>query len=160
MWERLGLSRIPLCDLLSLHRSRAIAVENMCTPGFTIRLLTEGRYREHELRFRIRDNGKGIDPRILDHQHTLGHRGLRVMRERARLMGGTLEIRSQQDAGTEVESKIPAASRVCFDFATCHKPLILLGFMAGTTGLEPATSAVTGQRSNQTELRPPAISIA
>jgi hypothetical protein len=26
--------------------------------------------------------------------------------------------------------------------------------MAGTTGLEPATSAVTGQRSNQTELRP------
>ena len=26
--------------------------------------------------------------------------------------------------------------------------------MAGTTGLEPATSAVTGQRSNQAELRP------
>jgi hypothetical protein len=26
--------------------------------------------------------------------------------------------------------------------------------MAGTTGLEPATSAVTGQRSDQTELRP------
>ena len=31
----------------------------------------------------------------------------------------------------------------------CHKPLILLGLVAGTTGLEPATSAVTGQRSNQ-----------
>src|SRR4051812_36690200 len=27
----------------------------------------------------------------------------------------------------------------------------------GATGLEPATSAVTGQRSNQSELRPPAI---
>ena len=27
--------------------------------------------------------------------------------------------------------------------------------MAGPTGLEPATSAVTVQRSNQTELRPP-----
>jgi hypothetical protein len=27
--------------------------------------------------------------------------------------------------------------------------MILLRFMAGTTGLEPATSAVTGQRSNQ-----------
>jgi hypothetical protein len=27
-------------------------------------------------------------------------------------------------------------------------------FMAGTTGLEPATSDVTGRRSNQTELRP------
>jgi hypothetical protein len=33
--------------------------------------------------------------------------------------------------------------------------LYFLWFMAGTTGLEPATSAVTGQRSNQTELRPP-----
>jgi hypothetical protein len=32
--------------------------------------------------------------------------------------------------------------------------LFFLWFMAGTTGLEPATSAVTGQRSNQTELRP------
>ena len=34
-------------------------------------------------------------------------------------------------------------SQCCF-----HKPLISR-FMAGTTGLEPATSAVTGQRSNQ-----------
>ncbi len=30
-----------------------------------------------------------------------------------------------------------------------HKPLFSFWFMAGTTGLEPATSAVTGQRSNQ-----------
>ncbi len=27
--------------------------------------------------------------------------------------------------------------------ATCHKPFLFLRFMAGTTGLEPATSAVT-----------------
>jgi hypothetical protein len=33
-------------------------------------------------------------------------------------------------------------------------PFSLAESMAGTTGLEPATSAVTGQRSNQTELRP------
>jgi hypothetical protein len=42
------------------------------------------------------------------------------------------------------------------DFATCHKPFIFLGFMAGTTGLEPATSAVTGQRSNQLSYVPTA----
>ena len=30
--------------------------------------------------------------------------------------------------------------------------------MAGTTGLEPATSDVTGRRSNQTELRPRDVS--
>src|SRR5882757_7725868 len=43
----------------------------------------------------------------------------------------------------------PAPSEVILDLATCHKPFIFLRFMAGTTGLEPATSAVTGQRSNQ-----------
>src|SRR5260370_14986757 len=36
---------------------------------------------------------------------------------------------------------------------TCHfrsiRPVTLLECMAGTTGLEPPTSAVTGQRSNQ-----------
>ena len=32
------------------------------------------------------------------------------------------------------------------------------GFMAGTTGLEPATSAVTGQRSNQLSYVPRACS--
>ena len=42
-----------------------------------------------------------------------------------------------------------APSKEVLDFATSHKTFVFLGFMAGTTGLEPATSAVTGQRSNQ-----------
>jgi hypothetical protein len=50
------------------------------------------------------------------------------------------------EAGRE---KLSAPSKEDLDFATCHKPFVFLGFMAGTTGLEPATSAVTGQRSNQ-----------
>jgi hypothetical protein len=43
----------------------------------------------------------------------------------------------------------PAPSKEDLDFATYHKLFIFLECMAGTTGLEPATSAVTGQRSNQ-----------
>ena len=46
---------------------------------------------------------------------------------------------------------------LCPDFVLTYDPIrsaTLLECMAGTTGLEPATSAVTGQRSNQTELRP------
>jgi hypothetical protein len=42
-----------------------------------------------------------------------------------------------------------APSKEVLNLATCHKPFVFLRFMAGTTGLEPATSAVTGQRSNQ-----------
>ena len=38
---------------------------------------------------------------------------------------------------------------------TPHKSLISKeGFMAGWTGIEPATSGLTGQRSNQAELPP------
>src|ERR1700686_4409053 len=35
------------------------------------------------------------------------------------------------------------------EFIGAKTPLSPLGCVAGTTGLEPATSAVTGQRSNQ-----------
>ena len=34
------------------------------------------------------------------------------------------------------------------------KPAIARDCVAGSTGLEPAASGVTGRRSNQTELRP------
>jgi hypothetical protein len=57
------------------------------------------------------------------------------------------------EAGKEREERNSAPfSTLAGTLNNCHcaiKPLILLGFMAGTTGLEPATSAVTGQRSNQ-----------
>jgi hypothetical protein len=43
----------------------------------------------------------------------------------------------------------PFSSLVRFILPLCRKPLLLMWFVAGTTGLEPATSAVTGQRSNQ-----------
>jgi hypothetical protein len=39
-----------------------------------------------------------------------------------------------------------APLEVILDFATCHKPFIFFKFMPGTTGLEPATSAVTGRK--------------
>jgi hypothetical protein len=38
------------------------------------------------------------------------------------------------------------------------KTRVSIGFMAGTTGLEPATSAVTGQRSNQLSYVPTFLS--
>ncbi len=37
--------------------------------------------------------------------------------------------------------------------------VISVSYMAGTTGLEPATFCVTGRRSNQTELRPQTFTV-
>ena len=50
--------------------------------------------------------------------------------------------------------EFPQATKMGAARRPFHKEFVtatnrVLGFMAGTTGLEPATSAVTGQRSNQ-----------
>jgi len=66
-------------------------------------------YDERRLRVRVRDDGKGIDPKLLSDDGREGHFGLRGMRERAKLIGGKLTVWSELDAGTEVELSIPAA---------------------------------------------------
>jgi signal transduction histidine kinase/ligand-binding sensor domain-containing protein len=69
----------------------------------------EIRYDDRRLRVRVRDDGKGIDPKLLSDDGREGHFGLRGMRERAKLIGGKLTVWSELDAGTELELSIPAA---------------------------------------------------
>ncbi|MBV8552833.1 MAG: hypothetical protein JOY54_16175 [Acidobacteriaceae bacterium] len=69
----------------------------------------EIRYEERVFRLRVRDDGKGIDPKVLQAGGCTGHWGLIGMRERAKRIGGQLEIWSEAGAGTEVELMIPAA---------------------------------------------------
>ena len=57
---------------------------------------------------RVRDDGKGIDPKVLADQGLEGHYGLRGMPERAALIGGKLAVWSEVGAGTEVELRLPA----------------------------------------------------
>jgi signal transduction histidine kinase len=65
-------------------------------------------YAAYEVRLRIRDDGQGIDPEILQSGRA-GHIGLAVMRERAERIGGQLDIISGPRAGTEIELKVPAS---------------------------------------------------
>jgi signal transduction histidine kinase len=65
-------------------------------------------YGERLLRLRIRDDGKGIDPKLLDAGRD-GHWGLPGMRERAEQIGARLDIWSEVGAGTEVELRIPGS---------------------------------------------------
>ena len=63
-------------------------------------------HHPRQLRLRVRDDGKGIDPELL----RLGrsrHFGLRGMSEHAARLGGKLAVWSRLDAGTEVELSIP-----------------------------------------------------
>ena len=67
-------------------------------------------YDSREFRLRVRDNGRGIDPKILAEGGRPGHWGLQGMRERAQNMGGQLRFWSRVDTGTEVELTVPGAT--------------------------------------------------
>ena len=59
-------------------------------------------------RLRIRDDGKGIESSVMKDEHP-GHFGLHGMRERAKIIGATLEFWSDVGSGTEVELAMPAS---------------------------------------------------
>jgi signal transduction histidine kinase len=66
-------------------------------------------YERRQLRLWVRDNGKGIDQKILGGGGRPGHFGLAGMQERAKLVGGKLTVLSRLEAGTEAELTIPAS---------------------------------------------------
>ena len=70
----------------------------------------EIRYDDRMFRLRIRDDGKGIDPKFLVQGSRPGHWGLSGVRERAKLIGARLEIWSEAAKGTEVELIIPSSA--------------------------------------------------
>jgi signal transduction histidine kinase len=72
-------------------------------------------YATHELIMRVRDDGCGIDPHVLQTGRE-GHWGLSGMRERAGKIGAKLKVWSKNAEGTEVELRIPA--RIAFEMAT------------------------------------------
>jgi len=69
----------------------------------------EIRYDAQEFRIRFRDDGIGIDPKVLNEGARAGHWGLPGVRERARLAGAQLDFWGEVGAGTEVQVTVPAS---------------------------------------------------
>ena len=92
-----------------VYRIAAEALRNAFQHSCGTRIEAELRCGDRQFRLRIRDDGRGVDPKILAQGGRNGHFGLRGMRERAELAGGKLTVRSVPDAGTEVELTIPAS---------------------------------------------------
>ena len=101
-------------DLHPILRDEAyrIATEATCNAfrhSGARRIDVEICYDDKQLRVRVEDDGKGIDPKVLNDGGRDGHYGLTGMRERAKLAGGKLTVRSRLDSGTEIELTIPAS---------------------------------------------------
>jgi signal transduction histidine kinase len=92
-----------------VYRIAGEALRNAFRHAQAQRIEVEIRYDERQLRLRVRDDGKGIDPKLLSEDGRAGHYGLHGMRERAKVVGGKLAVWSELDSGTEVELSIPAS---------------------------------------------------
>jgi signal transduction histidine kinase/ligand-binding sensor domain-containing protein len=65
-------------------------------------------YGDGALHLRVRDDGRGVGASVLEVGGTSGHFGLIGMRERAKKLGGHIEIWSKPDSGTEIDLRVPA----------------------------------------------------
>ena len=89
-----------------VYRIASEALRNAYRHAEARHIEAEVTYGAHEVRLRIRDDGKGIDPEHLNAGRSR-HWGLANMRERAEQIGSVLSLWSQLGAGTEVELRIP-----------------------------------------------------
>jgi signal transduction histidine kinase len=72
------------------------------------RIEVEIRYSDRLFRLRIRDDGKGMDRKVLKEGALPGHWGLPGIRERAKGIGARLTLWTEAGAGTEAELMVPA----------------------------------------------------
>lgn len=93
-----------------VYRIAAEALSNAFRHAQANRVEVEIHYAAHHLRLRVRDDGKGIETQFLSDKGRAGHWGLHGMRERAKIIGGNLEVWSSAQSGTEVELTIPASA--------------------------------------------------
>ena len=92
-----------------IYRIAGEALRNAFQHSRGTQIEVEIRHDERQFRLRVRDDGKGIDAKVLAEQGREGHYGLRGLRERVELIGGNLSVWSAPGEGTEVELSVPAA---------------------------------------------------
>jgi PAS domain S-box-containing protein len=96
----------PLAVKEALYRIAQEALHNTVKHAHPSRLDVHLTCAPDSLMLEVCDNGEGFDPLAA----YPGHLGLRSMRERAQLVGGTLDIISAQSCGTQIRARIPLAA--------------------------------------------------
>ena len=87
----------------ALYRIAQEALQNAVRNARPTRLEVRLEYLSDGLSLKVRDNGLGFNPQT----EFPGHLGLRSMHELAFSVGGTLEITSEIDYGSQVVVRVP-----------------------------------------------------
>jgi signal transduction histidine kinase len=90
-----------------IYRITAEALRNAFRHAQAGRIDVAIRHGDREFRIAVKDNGKGIDPGVLQQGSRNGHWGLLGMRERAEAIGAELDVWSSNGSGTEVSLRVP-----------------------------------------------------
>jgi signal transduction histidine kinase len=101
----------PLSALLQdeVYRIAREILRNAFHHARASRIEAEIAYDGQFFRLRIRDNGKGIERKVLEAGARQGHWGLPGLRERGKRIGARLAVWSEVGLGTEVELTVPAS---------------------------------------------------
>jgi signal transduction histidine kinase len=93
---------------LTLFRIAQEALNNVRKHAEATRVVTTVELSDSVVTMKVEDNGKGFEPpTLIDHPTTSGKLGLIGMHERARLLGGSLSVKSAPGAGTRVVVNVP-----------------------------------------------------
>lgn len=103
-----GISR-ELKSIYSITLLRIVqeACQNAIKHAEAKNVIIELLYREKYIEIKIKDNGKGFNNRVgMEHLGEQGHFGLSIMTERANLLGGKLQVESQENEGTVISIRV------------------------------------------------------
>jgi signal transduction histidine kinase len=106
-FEADGAGSAPTDRDLDVLRIAHEAIHNALRHADASRITVSLRQHDGRLELEVRDDGSGFDPGRAELRSL--HLGLTSMEERARELGGRLEIRSERGAGTTVALEVPAA---------------------------------------------------
>jgi signal transduction histidine kinase/ligand-binding sensor domain-containing protein len=120
-----------------IYRLGREAVMNAFRHSQASKIEVEVRYAARHLRILVRDNGRGIDPQVLQTGRE-GHWGLSGMRERAERIGARMAVLSRPDTGTDVKLSVP--SNVAFESVPSDRwPKWLTGLFQRKNGNKSST---------------------
>jgi len=99
---------LPLEAQLNIYRIFQEAFSNIVKYAQASRVSVSIKKQDGKVTFQVEDNGKGFDPQKVIHANITDRGlGLTAMGERARILGGSLQIWSEAGQGTKITLTVP-----------------------------------------------------